>query len=64
MSTSERPKKALYGVPEGAEIIGMDEKTLRQAVETGQIPGMRIGRVYKIPHWWIDQQLNGPRAAA
>ena len=63
MARSERPKKALYGIPEGAEIIGMDPKTLRQAVEAGQIPGMRIGRCFKIPAWWIDEQLNGPRSA-
>jgi len=51
--------KVLLGVREAAEATGLDEKTVRSAVERGEIPGMRIGRLIKIPRWWVDRQAHG-----
>jgi excisionase family DNA binding protein len=56
-------EKALLGVPEVARITGLDEKSVRKAVEAQQIPALRIGRVWRVPRWWVDEQLHGSRAA-
>lgn len=61
---SEIPEKALLGVPEVAKITGLDQKSIRIAVEEKQIPALRIGRVWRIPRWWVAEQLNGPRSEA
>lgn len=57
------PEKALLGVPEVARITGLDAKSIRKAVESQQIPALRIGRVWRVPRWWVDEQLHGSGAA-
>jgi excisionase family DNA binding protein len=54
--------KVLLSVPEAAEATGLDVKTVRAAIGRGEIPGQRIGRLIKIPRWWVDQQRQGPPA--
>ena len=56
--------KVLFGLPKAAEAIGMDVRALRSAIDRGEVPGIRIGRLYKVPLWWIEHQRNGPRAEA
>lgn len=57
---SERTSEtALLGVPDVARITGLDEKSVRKAVEAKQIPALRIGRVWRIPRWWVNEQLYG-----
>jgi excisionase family DNA binding protein len=60
-----RPEKLLYGVPEAAHELGVDPKFIRRGVEEGVIPATRVGRLIKVPLWWIRQQRDGlaPRNA-
>lgn len=51
--------KVLLSVQEAAAATGLDEKTVRSAVGRGEIPGMRIGRLIKIPRWWVERQAHG-----
>lgn len=58
-------EKALWGVPEAAQELGVDPKFIRRGVEGGVIPATKVGRLIKIPLWWIRQQRDGavPRTA-
>ena len=57
-------EKLLWGVPETARLLGLDAKTVRKAVEAGEIPSAKYGRLIKIPGWWIRQQRDGRAPAA
>jgi hypothetical protein len=54
--------KALHGLPYSAGEVGLDVKTLREGCEEGRVPGVKFGRVWKIPDWWIRQFRDGPKA--
>jgi excisionase family DNA binding protein len=54
--------KVLLSVEEASAATGLDQKTVRAAVARGDIPGRRIGRLIKIPVWWVEEQRVGPRA--
>lgn len=56
--------KVLFSVQETSDATGLDVKTVRLGIERGDIPGLRIGRLFKIPRWWVEQQRYGPRAAS
>lgn len=43
-------------VPETAELLGVDPRTLRRAIEDGQVPSVRVGVRVLIPTSW----LRGP----
>lgn len=51
----------LLSTEEVAEATGLDIKSVRAAIERGEIPARRIGRLIKIPVWWVDEQRTGPR---
>lgn len=53
--------KVLLSVQEASEATGLDVKTVRAAVARGEIPGRRIGRLIKIPNWWVEELRSGPR---
>jgi excisionase family DNA binding protein len=36
-------------VTEAAELMRVDPRTLRRALEAGQVPGVRVGNVWRIP---------------
>lgn len=54
--------KVLLSVQEAADATGLGEKMVRAAVGRGEIPGMRFGRLIKIPRWWVDKQAHGERS--
>jgi len=56
-------EKLLWGVPEAAELLGLDQKTVRTAIEAEQIPCVHVGRLLKIPLWWIRRQRDGAPAS-
>ena len=64
MEKSRKPEPVLWGVPRAARELDLDCKTIRKAMEAGQIPCVKIGRLLKIPGWWITTQRNGPGKAA
>jgi len=53
--------KVLLSTEEVASATGLDVKTVRAAVERGEVPSCKIGRLIKIPRWWVEEQRNGPR---
>lgn len=53
----------LIGLIPAAAEIGADPKTVRKACEDGTIPGIRLGRCWRIPRWWLERQRDGKGAA-
>jgi excisionase family DNA binding protein len=54
------PAKPFLTVKEAAEIMGVCEDTVRSAIKTGQIPGRKVMRSYRLPRqtfmaWWTQQ---------
>jgi hypothetical protein len=50
--------KIFASVPEVADIIGRDERTVRKCAESGLIPGQKIGANWAIPVSWIREQAG------
>lgn len=50
-------------VPEVAEILGYDERTVRRGIKEGQIPATQVGVTHRVPTAWIlAQALIGEAA--
>ncbi|HET9969828.1 MAG TPA: helix-turn-helix domain-containing protein [Streptosporangiaceae bacterium] len=52
------PERLFASVPEVAEILGSDPRTVRRALEAGQIPGTKVGAFWKIPTAWLLKQAR------
>jgi hypothetical protein len=50
-------------VPAVARILGRDERTVRKAVESGAIPGQKVGARWLVPTAWVRQQAGLPEPA-
>ena len=46
------------GIPETALLLNRDERTIRRAVERGEIPGQKFGARWSIPTAWVRQQAG------
>jgi excisionase family DNA binding protein len=44
--------------PEAAQVLRTDERTLRRALEAGQVPGFRVGVTWRIPVAWLREQAG------
>ncbi len=55
--------KIFASVPETADIIGRDERTIRKCAETGLIPAKKFGANWSIPVAWLREQAGLPEAA-
>jgi excisionase family DNA binding protein len=57
--------KLFAEVPEAAEILRYDPRTVRRALEAGDIPGVRVGGRWRIPTAWLREQarIGGTDAA-
>lgn len=42
-------------VSEAARVLGVAEKTLRRAIEAGELQAMRVGRGAERAHWRVTQ---------
>lgn len=55
-------------VPETADITGYDVRTIRKAIEAGEIPAIKWGATSRIPTVWLREQArlgtNGSAGAA
>lgn len=40
------------------EMLNMGRNTVMSLLKSGEIPSMRVGRVYKIPKLWVIDYLN------
>jgi excisionase family DNA binding protein len=58
------PEKVAYDIPEVARSLECNEKTVRKGIADGQIPSFRIGRLIRVPAWWLRQQSDGPAPKA
>jgi excisionase family DNA binding protein len=47
-SSSTLPSKQTFSVPELAEIMGVNHKTIRELITAGKIREIRLGRVIRI----------------
>jgi excisionase family DNA binding protein len=50
-------------VPQVAEILGYDERTVRKGIKDGSIPATQVGATARIPTAWIRQQALISEAA-
>jgi excisionase family DNA binding protein len=50
--------RIFVGVPEVAEILHSDQRTVRRALEAGQIPGFKVGVNWRIPVEWLRKQAG------
>jgi len=57
----------MTGVPQTAMVLGYDQRTVRAAIELGEIPATRVRNTWRIPVSWLRQQARldgGDRDAA
>jgi len=60
-SRSERaipPDRLFLGVPEVSAILRLDDRTVRGALASGEIPGFKVGPQWHVPAAWVRQQLG------
>jgi excisionase family DNA binding protein len=60
------PGRLFVSVPEASAILGLDRegRTVRKAIEAGEIPAVRVGPQWRIPVAWIREQARLSAAAA
>jgi excisionase family DNA binding protein len=53
-------------VPETAAVLRYDARTVRRAIEAGEIPAVRAGDRWRVPTAWLREQarLGGGDAAS
>jgi excisionase family DNA binding protein len=55
----ERLQGKLFAtVPETALVLRYDARTLRRAIEAGEIPAVKAGNTYRIPTAWVFGQAR------
>jgi excisionase family DNA binding protein len=62
----ERLRDKLFATTtECAAVLDYDVRTLRKAIESGEIPAVKAGSTYRVPVAWIraQVQLGGGNAA-
>jgi excisionase family DNA binding protein len=47
-------------VPEVAQVLGRDERTVRAAIKAGQIPATKTGQRYIVRVSWLREQAGQP----
>jgi hypothetical protein len=55
------PMRQTYGVAETARILGVAASTVRRRVAEKTIPRAEgLGKIIRIPKWWVHQQVGRP----
>jgi len=50
-----------FSVEEVRQIFGVGASTVRRRIKDGDIPTIEgLGRIKRIPRWWVDHQLKRP----
>jgi excisionase family DNA binding protein len=57
--TTAQVQRATLTVGEAAKVLGVSRWAAYEAVKTGQIPTVRIGRRIVVPRAALEQMLNG-----
>lgn len=55
----ETEERVAYDVPDVAKALDCNEKTVRKGISDGQIPHFRVGKLIRVPAWWVRQQREG-----
>ncbi len=55
--------RLFLSVPEAAEVLGVDPRTLRRAIERLEVPATRVGARVLIPTAWLRGQAGRPADA-
>lgn len=56
--TVEKPERLTYTAQEVADLIGVESKTIRRAMERGEIPCITIGRLKRVPKKALHRMLD------
>ena len=48
-----------YSPTEIAAMIGTEYRHVMAAIHGGQIPAEQLGRIYRVPAWWVNKLLVG-----
>jgi excisionase family DNA binding protein len=59
MNTIDEAK--FLSVAQAASIVGLSQKTIRNLMERGEIPYVRIGNSIRIPLRWRDELLRATK---
>jgi excisionase family DNA binding protein len=59
MQPTDMLAERLFATPaEVAELLDMDPRTVRAALQRGEIPGFKVGAWWKIPTAWLRSQAG------
>jgi excisionase family DNA binding protein len=51
-------------VPEVADVLRIDQRTVRRSIEAGDIPAIRTGQRYRIPTAWLRKAAGAETSGA
>lgn len=59
----EDPRKFLQDnlfaeVPEVADLLRIDQRTIRRMIEAGDMPAIRAGQRYRVPTSWLRESAK------
>jgi excisionase family DNA binding protein len=63
MTLDDLGDRLFADVPQAAEILGRDRRTIRRAAEAGEIPACKVGNKWLIKVEWLREQAGVPAAA-
>lgn len=58
------PGRLFATCPEAAEVLNTDPRTLRRALENGDVPGTKVGGHWRVPCQWLREQAAQGTSAA
>lgn len=51
--------KIFYSPAEIAVMIGTEYRHVMTAIHAEEIPAEKLGRIYRVPAWWVNKHLTG-----
>ena len=61
---AELRAQEFFSAPEAAKLLRMDERTIRKMCTEGEIPATLLRKRWRIPTWWLRQQIGSDDRAA
>lgn len=56
---AELDRQAFFSAPEACTLLRMNKRTLWKMCRSGEIPGNCMAGRWRIPTWWLRQQVSG-----
>jgi len=63
-TAADGPEVWYYGLDEAARRLCVSRRTVREMIDYGQLPGVRLGRTIVIPRAALDAFLEAAKQAA